>query len=350
MTDLADHKTPLIRQEWYVAALSDEITRDLRSRQILGVGVLLYRTENGDAVALRNRCPHRSFPLSHGKLVGDTVVCGYHGIAFGADGRCADLPSQASIPEALKTHSFPVVDRAPFVWIWMGDPDRADPALIPDHSWLASPNFTSVTGYMHCRTNYVRLHENVLDLTHFPYVHNTAIGDLDYIRTVPRIEQHGNSVVIKRVLENKPLTHPLFARSIGNNGHRCDRTSESWFISPAFHVAHARIEDLEGGVYGRTRFNFEVVHCLTPETAHTTHYIYAVARDSSIDDTELTAFADKMTRATFIEDEEALELVERTWIEEDEAGYRETSVRGDTAGLRMRRIIANRAAAEAEAR
>ena len=54
-----------------------------------------------------------------------------------------------------------------------------------------------------------------------------------------------------------------------------------------------------------------------------------------------------MTRATFLEDEEALELVERTWIDENEAGFAELSVRGDLAGLHMRRIIAKRAAAEA---
>ena len=49
---LADHTTPFIRNEWYVAAMSDELDQTLRDRLLLGVGILLYRTEDGTAVAL----------------------------------------------------------------------------------------------------------------------------------------------------------------------------------------------------------------------------------------------------------------------------------------------------------
>lgn len=343
---LADHMTPFVRSEWYVAAQSDEIGRDLFARQLLGVGVLLYRREDGEVVALRNRCPHRSFPLSRGKLIGDVVTCGYHGLAFGPDGRCTAVPSQSTVPDGLATPSFPVVEQAPFIWIWMGEPEQADPAQIPDHHWLSSPDYASYSGYIYCRTNYVRLHENVLDLTHFPYVHGEAAGGLDYIRAPFTVDVQGNSVVITRRLEDA-VVNPGYARPIGNAGHRCHRTSESWFKTPAFHIAHATIEDLEGGIDDRTDFHFKIIHCFTPETAHTSHYFYANARDTAIGDHALTAASEQTTRKTFLEDEEALELVERTWTGEDVAGFKELSVRGDLAGLHMRRIIARRAAEEA---
>lgn len=343
---LADHTTPFVPNEWYVAALSGEIGRSLRDRQILGVGVLLYRREDGTPVALRNRCPHRSFPLSHGTIVGDTVVCGYHGLTFAADGRCVAVPSQGVVPDPLRTPAYPLVERAPFLWIWMGDPAEADPAAIPDHHWLSAPDYASFAGYIHCRSNYVRLHENVLDLTHFPYVHGEAVGGLDYIQAPFKVAQRGDSVVITRRLEGQPV-NPGYARTIGNLGHRCHRTSESWFKTPGFHIAHATIEDLDGGVGGRTDFHFKIIHCFTPESAHSTHYFYANARDTAIADAALTAASEAMTRATFLEDETALELVERSWIDEDRAGYEEYSVRGDLAGLHMRRIISRRAAAEA---
>jgi vanillate O-demethylase monooxygenase subunit len=231
----------------------------------------------------------------------------------------------------------------------MGDPELADADTIPDHHWLSSADFASYTGYIHCRTNYVRLHENVLDLTHFPYVHGEAVGGIDYIRAPFSVKVEGTSVVITRTLEGQPV-NPGYARSIGNLGHRCNRTSESWFKTPGFHIAHATIEDLDGGVDGRTIFRFKIIHCFTPETAHTSHYFYANARDSAIDDDVLTAASEDLTRATFMEDEEALELVERTWIDEDSSGYAELSVKGDLAGLHMRRIILNRALAEEQRR
>jgi vanillate O-demethylase monooxygenase subunit len=52
----------------------------------LGEPLVFYRKENGDPVALENRCAHRHAPLHLGRLVGDDLQCGYHGLTFGCDG------------------------------------------------------------------------------------------------------------------------------------------------------------------------------------------------------------------------------------------------------------------------
>lgn len=267
---LADHRTPFIMNEWYVAALSSEVGRELMARTFLGRSVLLYRTMAGNVVAMRNRCPHRSFPLSKSRLEGDTVVCGYHGLHFGSDGKCIAVPSQDNVPEGLATASYPIVEKTPLVWIWMGDPTAADPATIPAHDYLSDPGFATVHGYMHSQSNYLRMHENVLDLTHFAYLHE-GVGDLEYVQVPPKVEVKGNSVRITRTLADRPVL-PAFGGFIGNLGHRVNRTSDSWFVSPAYHVSHSLIEDLEGGVNGKTMFHNKVVHCTTPETPHSCHY------------------------------------------------------------------------------
>lgn len=343
---LADHRTPFVFDEWYVAALSPEIGHALMARTLLGRSILLYRTSGGDVVALRNRCPHRSFPLDRGIRDGDDVVCGYHGLKFAPTGQCVAVPSQSSVPDALRTRAYPVVERPPFVWIWMGDPARADAAAIPPHPWLSDPDYAAYDGYLHCRSNYVRLHENVLDLTHFPFVHGAATGGLDYISVPAEIRATGDCVSITRRLEGQEV-NAAYGMLIGNGGHRVNRTSESHFVSPAFHIAHATIEDLDGGVDGRTLFHVKIIHGFTPETAHSSHYFFANARDMRIDDAELTRLSRERTRSTFLEDEAALEHVERSWIEEDSTDFAEWNVRGDRAGLHMRRIISRRAAAEA---
>jgi vanillate O-demethylase monooxygenase subunit len=343
---LADHTTPFIRNEWYVAADTAELGRNPMDRTVLGWSVLMYRKLDGSPVAMRNRCPHRSFPLSKGRLDGDNIICGYHGLTFGPNGSCVRVPSQQLIPPAINTPSLPLVERPPFVWIWMGDPSLADPAAIPNHHWLGDPEFASFSGYIHCKANYIRLHENVLDLTHFPYVHGEDLGGDDYIRAPFKVKIEGDSVAIIRRLEAQPV-NAVYGSIIGNLGHRVHRTSESWFKSPAFHVAHAGIEDLDGGIDGRVQFHFKIIHCFTPETAHTSHYFFANARDVRIADQALTRLACEKTRATFLEDEQALELVERLWIDEGNSAYQEKSIKGDHAGVEMRRIIARRAAEEA---
>ncbi|PZQ22632.1 MAG: (2Fe-2S)-binding protein [Sphingopyxis macrogoltabida] len=346
---LADHRTPFVFNEWYVAALSSEVGRELKARTLLSRSVLLYRRLDGSIAAIRNRCPHRSFPLAHGRLDGDEVICGYHGLKFASSGRCVEVPSQKNVPSAMRVQAYPVVEQAPFIWIWMGDPDRADPATIPDHHWLSDPDYAAFDGYLHCKSNYIRLHENVLDLTHFPYVHGDAVGGLDYIAAPTVIRAEGDAVSITRRLENQPV-NLNYGRLIGNEGNRVNRTSESWFKSPAFHIAHATIEDLEGGVGGKTDFHVKIIHCFTPETPHSSHYFFANARDVRIDDAELTAVSRDRARSTFLEDDAALELVEDCWKYEDNSDFEELSILGDRAGLQMRLIVSRRAAAEDSAR
>jgi len=144
------------------------------------VDVALYRTLAGKAVAVRNRCPHRSFPLSKGRLEGDVLVCGYHGMQFGPSGHCVNMPSMPIVPSNANVRSFPTVERGPLIWIWMGDADHADESLVPDTAWLASPEWKTVSGGFHLQSDYVAMHENLLDQTHFPFLHPGAIGTPAY--------------------------------------------------------------------------------------------------------------------------------------------------------------------------
>jgi phenylpropionate dioxygenase-like ring-hydroxylating dioxygenase large terminal subunit len=85
-----------LRESWYVAARAVEVTRQPLARTLLDEPVVLYRGEDGTAVALEDRCCHRHLPLSMGKLEGDRLRCGYHGLLFAPDGRCVEIPGQAS--------------------------------------------------------------------------------------------------------------------------------------------------------------------------------------------------------------------------------------------------------------
>src|SRR5204863_342447 len=83
---------------WYMAATSDEVGRDLLARRLLGTEVVLYRAGSGDVVAMEDRCVHRAYPLSAGRLDGDRLVCGLHGFVYDPDGTCVDVPSQKNVP------------------------------------------------------------------------------------------------------------------------------------------------------------------------------------------------------------------------------------------------------------
>jgi vanillate O-demethylase monooxygenase subunit len=78
--------SPYPRRQLWMAAWSKEVGRSVLGRTILGEKVVLYRTESGEAVCMSGICPHRMYPLEKGRLVGDSLQCGYHGITFDASG------------------------------------------------------------------------------------------------------------------------------------------------------------------------------------------------------------------------------------------------------------------------
>jgi vanillate O-demethylase monooxygenase subunit len=132
---------------WYVAAWAKDVGRELLGRTYLSESVCLYRKEDGTPVAIGDRCPHRFAPLHLGQLKGDVVECPYHGLQFDCSGKCSHNPhGDGKIPAAAKVRQYTLAERHSLLWIWMGDPERADAALIPDYSFLTDTRRTSVGG------------------------------------------------------------------------------------------------------------------------------------------------------------------------------------------------------------
>jgi len=342
----ADQDTPLVRNCWYVAGRSGEIGRELMQRRILGVDVALYRTLAGAPVAVRNRCPHRSFPLAKGRLEGDILVCGYHGMQFDTSGRCAKMPSMPISPSNANVRSFPLVERYPLVWIWMGEPDLADEALVPDTSWLCDPAHQSVTGAFFMRSDYVAMHENLLDQTHFPFLHPGTVGTPEYARSKLDVREEGEQIVIDRALRNSPPPG-IYGVPAGIMHKRVDRLSQARFISPAMHVAFAQILDPapDGDAPGRYRFN--ITHLITPETQHTLHYWWFNTRDFKLDDAEADRHLQTASEQAYLEDVDALEWISDV-VRKDAEPQFDLNFAPDKPGLLMRRNLYRMAAREAD--
>ena len=128
-----------LRNCWQVTAFARDIGQTPLARTVCGEEIVLFRTQSGRAVALADRCPHRFAPLSLGRVAGEQIQCGYHGLCFDAEGHCVRVPGQDSVPRQAKVHAYPLVERHGFAWIWLGDAALADPAKIPDVHWCDDP-------------------------------------------------------------------------------------------------------------------------------------------------------------------------------------------------------------------
>ncbi|OXM65158.1 MULTISPECIES: aromatic ring-hydroxylating dioxygenase subunit alpha [Amycolatopsis] len=334
--------TAFVRDQWYVAAYGSEVGRELLARTILGEPIVFYRTESGDVVALADRCVHRRYPLSESRLDGDRIVCGYHGFTYEPSGTCVFVPGQARIPRTARVPSYPVAEQDSFVWVWIGDPARADTALIPRAPWLADPAYTTVCGMEPLAARYDLLVDNLMDLSHETYLHGGYIGTPEVANTpiTTEVDEDRRIIYVSRHMDDAACP-PFYAESTGIDG-RITRWQDIEYHPPCLYLLHSRIAPV--GVLPNADgtdpdgFHVEVVYAITPETEHSTHDFWAVARDFALDDQEVSDFLAENNRTVVLQDVVALDILEKV-IQSEPEGYQELSVNIDTGGLAARRIL-----------
>ncbi|GAA3109421.1 aromatic ring-hydroxylating dioxygenase subunit alpha [Pseudonocardia yunnanensis] len=337
--------TTIPRDQWYVAAYGREIGHDLFSRTICGESILFWRTEAGQLTAMSDRCVHRRFPLSQAptRLVGDSVVCGYHGFTYGADGACVAVPGQTRVPRTARLRTYPVVEQDSFVWVWIGDPALADATRIPRAPWLVSPDYTSVSGMEPLAARFGLLVDNLLDLSHETYLHGGYIGTPEVASTpiTTEVDEAAGIVYVSRHMDDAECP-PFYATSTGLTG-RIARWQDIEYTPPCLYKLHSRIAPV-GSLPNPDgtdpdAFHVEVVYAITPETEHSTHDFWAVARDFALDDTSVSDFIAEQNRTVVLQDVAALDVLEQV-IATEPAGYQELSINIDTGGLAARRMLA----------
>ena len=301
--------TAFLKNTWYVVAWSHEITRDaMLARTVTKVPLLLWRDGTGRPSALEDRCCHRAAPLSKGRREGDRIRCMYHGLLFDADGRCVEIPSQDFIPPAARVRAFPVVERFRWVWVWMGDPDRADPALIPDTHYLDDPRWRGTPGYLHYAANYLLITDNLLDFSHLSYVHEKTLGgSAKYAGSRPTVSVTNRSVRVERwLIDDQPAP---FLRNLANWDGNVDRWNIYDVVLPGILLMDSGSAATgTGAPQGRRVDAAQFFGCqaVTPETDRTSHYFFQQSHGFSLDDPNVTKNLTQSVMEGFDEDKEII--------------------------------------------
>jgi phenylpropionate dioxygenase-like ring-hydroxylating dioxygenase large terminal subunit len=335
---------PFALDQWYVAAYTREVAHEILPRTICGESLVLWRTGAGDVVATTDRCIHRRFPLSQppSRLVGDTLVCGYHGFSYGPDGGCVAVPGQTRVPRTARLRSYPVVEQDSFVWVWIGNGDEADAGTIPRAPWLDSPGYQVVSGMEVLDARSSLLIDNLLDLSHESYLHGGYIGTPEVAETpiTTEVDEDAGIVYVSRHIDDAECP-PFYANSTGIVG-RITRWQDIEFHAPCLYLLHSRIAPV--GVLPAPDgtdpqgCHAEVVYAITPSTETTTYDFWAVARDFAREDQEVSTYLHDSNRAVVMQDVVALNVLEVV-IATEPSGYQELSINIDTGGLAARRIM-----------
>lgn len=103
---------------WYVLGKSHAITNQPVRMELLGREIVCFRLPSGRAVAMDLRCWHMGADLSMGKLIGEQIVCPFHGWRYGASGDCEFIPGQKEIPAYAGQRIYCTAERAGFVFVF----------------------------------------------------------------------------------------------------------------------------------------------------------------------------------------------------------------------------------------
>ena len=336
------------KDQWYVAAYRAELSdHKPLGRKIFGEQVVLFLSEDGEAVGVSGVCVHRYMPLAGGQVVGGNLVCPYHGYAYAGDGRCVHIPTGGTPSPHARLRRYPVVEDGPFVWIWPGSPERAEGVPLPDlrdiglsgdgEGWRVD-----LATRLDLGARAPLLVDNLFDLSHIAFIHLESLPGAEGLALLPAVfESDNDRLRVKRTIAGFVAdpdtvvgrTMPLIAgRSVFVSLH-------TDFYGPAvINSSGPWSNELnDDGEAGASIAKLNFVHIVTPETATSTHYFNVVSRDYLLDDEELSRVLVAQTDYVRREDVVCLEEIER--VAAGRSAKREISTKADEGALKVRRLL-----------
>jgi vanillate O-demethylase monooxygenase subunit len=340
-----------IKNTWYVAcSLADlnALGNKPLGRTICNEQMAFFKGPEGQVAAVEDFCPHRGAPLSLGKVCNGKLVCGYHGLEMGCEGKTVHMPGQRvrGFP-AIKNYA--VVERYGFVWVWPGDQAKADVAKMPVFEFFDNPAWAYGGGLYHVKADYRLMIDNLMDLTHETYVHANSIGQPEIDESPCETQVDGDQVILQRHMAGIQAP-PFWQMAMSANGLDPQAKVDRWQICRFTPPTHIMI-DVGVALAGKGGFDAApehkaysvVVDFITPETETSHWYHWGMARQFKPEDAALTDKIRAGQGGIFNEDMEMLQLQQANISKWPDRKLLMLNI--DSGGVQSRRII-NRMLAE----
>jgi vanillate O-demethylase monooxygenase subunit len=333
-----------LRNAWQVAAWANEVEPGkMLARTLLEEPLVIYRDDLGRPRALSDRCPHRFAPLSMGSVCdgGASVQCPYHGLRFDGSGVCVHNPhGDGKIPQAATVKTYPLVERDSALWIWMGDPDRADPATIAQFGFNDPAQWAVGTGTMLIDAPLEVETDNILDLSHIEFMHPLFASEA-VRRAKVECEQDGETVWSKRFMAKDEQVPDFLRQAFQVPSGPIDRWLHVRWNAPAVMALYAG--GVASGQLPEEGIVSQQAHCFTPEGPRRTHYFFSMSFPRAMGPVaeQLAAQNIAAVRAVFeAEDRPIVEAVNQRMGGVDLFALQPVLLSSDAAAVRARRLLA----------
>jgi vanillate O-demethylase monooxygenase subunit len=255
------------------------------------------------------------------------------------------VPGQSVIPKGAHVRRYPAVEHLGMVWVWTGDPARADRGLLFDRlpQWQEAQRANGKWAWFpgpltYVKANYQLLAENLVDPQHVAFAHKRTLGSPAMVDIPIETQQIGDTLLVTRWTPDAPAS-PILQR-YGRWPGNVDRWQYYWLYPPAIAVV-----DFGAGPPGMPRTeegrdaNVRVysAHFMTPETEGSTHYFWFILRNFGLGDAAVNEDMRDQVIMTFNEDKAILEAIQLS--EQAPFVTERVKIAIDAGAARLRRVV-----------
>ncbi|MWA00677.1 Rieske 2Fe-2S domain-containing protein [Actinomadura sp. LD22] len=162
---------------WHCLGLAEKY-KDGKPHTVHAFGqkLVVFTGEDGRTNVLDGYCRHMGGDLSDGTVKGNEIACPFHDWRWGGDGRCKKIPYARRVPLRARTAAWPTMEKNQLLFVW-NDPEGNPPpddVTIPVIEGATRDDWTDwrwTEQVVH--TNCREIIDNVVDMAHFFYIHNS---------------------------------------------------------------------------------------------------------------------------------------------------------------------------------
>jgi vanillate O-demethylase monooxygenase subunit len=227
----------------------------------------------------------------------------------------------------------------------MGEPAKADPALIPDFDFGDDNYFKVFYACFPMSGNFQLLHDNFLDSTHTSYLHPGLAdneGDIELVKTPPQTKLGERTIEVTRSFRNFVPGESVARNFCLQMGVAVDRVLTTLAYLPSI---HAFLDTFTEPGHPSRILSRQIGY--GPVTPADERSCYNFAGMSATFDVTLPMFAE-LFRTAVGQDQRAIESAQAAY-DEGRDHFLEINLRQDALSVRSRRVIAAMVAAEEEA-
>ncbi len=170
----------ILSRSWFPVAIAAELADAPLAAVLLDQPLVVYRA-GSEIVVADDLCPHRGVPLSMGLPAENSIRCTYHGLRFGAGGRCIEVPAnpEMAIPDRLNLKTYEVAQKYGLIWTRLQTPETLGPLTdIPVLPHWNDAGFQQINCPSIDIAGFAgRQVEGFLDVAHFGWVHTASFAD-----------------------------------------------------------------------------------------------------------------------------------------------------------------------------